>query len=148
MRLNRFIALLFVMLLILTLTACSKSGESDASLVQLEIKTATPMETLETYVRSYYFKEGTYDDYKKLFADDKNIRPIGEFDQYRRENEPKDLFPAGYKSVETLMTHMREVEIDDATVEIYYLENPNQEGIEGAQLYWILVKTDNQWLMN
>ncbi len=141
-------AFLLAMFFLITAVGCNTEEAAEVPEDQLEVKTGTPMETLETFIRVYYFGEGTYDDYKKLYANESLLRTEGEFDQYRREKEPQDMFPVGYESVEDVMTHMREVEIDDANIEIHYVEDPDQEGAEGAHFFWILTKVNDQWLLN
>ncbi len=153
-------SLLTILLLALLLTAVAGCGteqvaepdtepaEEIEEIIPVEIKTGHPMDTLETFVRVNYFNEGSYDDYKELFLESSSIKSEQDFREYRRSTEPEDIFPVGYESVEQLMKHMRKIEIDESTTEIYYVEDPEQEGIEGAQFFWILEETDEQWLLN
>ncbi len=106
----------------------------------------SPLATVEEFIKVYYFGEGTYADYEKLFANPEDIRAEEDFDQYREDTEPQDLFPSGYESVEAVMGHLEVEEVDENTVRVHYYEDIEQQ--EGKSFFWTLVKVDDQWLLS
>jgi hypothetical protein len=114
-----------------------------------QVKTGTPIETLESFVSIYYFDKGTYANYKALYLEKKDIKKESEFTDYRKAYSADDVFEKGTtSSVDEVMSHMKVRKIDKKTVEIYWMKDPKKKGLEGATAYWILKKKGDQWLLD
>lgn len=99
-------------------------------------------------MRSYYFDEGTYKEYKQVFADEGKIVSEEEFDLYRKGNDAASVF--GEIKVETMedaLKHLKVKEIDETNAEVYLVSDANDEEFKTATSYWILEKKGDKWLM-
>lgn len=138
---KRVIPLIIFLTILLTLAGCD-SSEREAEISE---EAYAALETMESYIRVFFFDEGTYEDYQGFFTADQNIISEERFNQFQEDNEPEDTFPAGYESVEALMEHMKIEELDSDTVKIYYIEDPSRQDIDEALFHWNLKKVDGQW---
>ncbi len=147
--------ILLILTLSISLVGCSNSKdkedtkEEQVKVIPLEVKLSTPLETAETFMRNYYFDEGTYEDYQKLFLFKDNLESEKEFNDYRSSTDTSETFgEVKIETIEEALTHLKEKKIDENTSEIYFLNDPKDEELKDVQFYWILKKENEKWLMD
>jgi cell division protein YceG involved in septum cleavage len=110
--------------------------------------TTSPQKAVEGLVSIYYFDQGTYEEYTKLFANKTIMQTKEGFDDFRKTKTAKDVFTSDYESIESVMSHMKVKQIDENNAEIYWLPNAATDDFTKAESYWVTTKINGKWYLN
>lgn len=107
---------------------------------------STPLAVVEKLVSVLYFNQGTYADYKSLFADKSRVITEQEFNNYEYKGQPDSKFPTDNDSVADVMKNMKEQQMDPNTVKVFWSTNP-KDTAETAQVKWAIIKQNGKWFI-
>lgn len=109
-----------------------------------------PLAPVCSFVKIQYFDKLTYNDYKKLFTNEKNVMTKAQFDAFRKAYKPSNSLKFGEKTPEDAIKHLKEVKILDEKYKVYYLKNTddikNKKVLDKAS-YYVVVKKNGKWLI-
>lgn len=129
--------------MLLIVSACSNKEETKVDKVE-----ESQIAVVENFIEIAYFDKGTYDEFTALYADPTKVNTKEEFNVFRKENEPKDMFPKDYESVEKLKKHLIVEKVDQENANVYWLDNPDKDKTDKATSVWSVTKVEGKWLLN
>lgn len=100
---------------------------------------------VKKFIEIAYFDEGTYEDFTALYADPKKANTEEEFNEFRKSNEPKDVFPVDSDSAKDVSKHLVAKLIDETNADVYWLENVKKDKKEDAESVWSVTKIEDEW---
>ncbi|NFB18516.1 hypothetical protein EXN25_10990 [Clostridium botulinum] len=107
----------------------------------------TPLEPIYKIVKIQNFKEGTYEEYKELFANPNKAITKEQFEAYRNSNKSNDMFKYDGDSIKGIMKHMKSEEKGTDLYKVYYLKNVKDDNEKKDANYWMVVKENNKWII-
>lgn len=136
-----------MMALILSLAACSndKPKEEKEDVVVKNEEAKEQIAVVEKFIEIAYFDEGTYEDFTALYADPKKVNTEEEFNEFRKTNEAKDVFPVDTDSVKDIVKHLVADKVDDTNADVYWLKDTKKDKKEAATSVWSVTKVDDEW---
>lgn len=109
-----------------------------------------PIEPVCSFIKIQYFDKLTYNDYKKLFTNEKKVMTKAQFDAFRKAYKPSNSLKFGEKTPEDAIKHLKEVKILDEKYKVYYLKNTDDikdKKVLNKASYYVVVKKNNKWLI-
>lgn len=138
---NKIIAIGFVgivLIIVLIIIYNNKANENKLH--------GTPIAPVEKLIGSLFFNQGTYTEYKSLFANESRVISESQFNEYKSKNKPEMTFPKDYSSVASIMKNMKQKQTDPNTVIVYWPVDP-QETAENARVKWTVIKQNGKWFI-
>ncbi|AXI01207.1 hypothetical protein DV702_16650 [Sporosarcina sp. PTS2304] len=144
---KKLLVMAMFLVLAVALAACSDKNEP-AKGDSPEGDTQAQVAVIEKFIDITYFDEGTYEDFKALYADPENVNTKEEFDEFRKNNDPKQTFPIDSDKPEDIKKHLVVKEIDENNAEVYWVKDLKDEKKEEATSVWAVTKVDGEWKVN
>lgn len=110
---------------------------------EISLETKQQLEPINNLIKTLYFKEGTYKNYRSAFTDPNNALKEKDFQDYKNSHSAKENFKYDSDTIDSIMKHMKIIE-DKNMVKVYYLKDVNSNETKGAQ-YWEITKKDGKW---
>src|SRR3712207_1858028 len=107
----------------------------------------TPLEPMYKLIKIQYFNQGTYQEYKSLFTDQRNVLEENQFETNRKCRTAQDAFKYDSDTIKGIMKHMKLEKEKDNVYKVYYLKNVNNEKEKKSANYWMVIKKESKWLL-
>ena len=139
--------ILTLLVLVLALGACSgdKEKEEPTKEEPKNEEASAQIAVVEKFIEIAYFDEGTYEDFTALYADPEKANTEEEFNEFRKSNEPKDVFPVDSDSAKDVSKHLVAKLIDETNADVYWLEDVKKDKKEDAESVWSVTKIEDEW---
>lgn len=134
--------ILTLLVLVLALGACS--GDKAKEEPKNE-EASEQIAVVEEFINIAYFDEGSYEDFTALYADPEKANTEEEFNEFRKSNEPKDVFPVDSDSAKDVSKHLVAKLIDETNADVYWLEDVKKDKKEDAESVWSVTKIEDDW---
>lgn len=139
------------LVLALALAACSDKNEpakEDSQKGNEKADIEEQIAVVEKFIDITYFDEGTYEDFKALYANPKDVNTEKEFNEFRKNNDPKQTFPIDSDKPEDIKKHLVAKKVDDQNAEVYWVKDLKDDKKEEATSVWAVTKVEDVWKIN